>query len=69
MAVQITRDPYSSTTLLRELIPVEDRRECPECTRTGRFRYYWQADGLRGNSDCHKGRGFCCRACWESHHH
>ena len=65
MTVQLSRDPVARTTLVRQLVPKSERRECQFCGQPARFRYGQSPDSGR----THIGREqFCCVACYKAYH-
>jgi hypothetical protein len=66
MIVQLSRDPFARTTLLRDTVEESSREPCQWCgSRPGRFQYGVEHDSGRTYWDY---RCFCCKSCWESFH-
>ena len=69
---QLRRDPFGRRTLVRELIPEQDRPGdgCDWCGGPGRFRYTWERDGVAPLVRIVGPRvrpAFCSVGCWGSY--
>ena len=65
MTVQLSRDPFRRTTLVRQLVPKSERRECQFCGLSARFRYGQSPDSGRTHIDKYQ---FCCIDCYKAYH-
>lgn len=65
-AVAVERDPFARGTIVRVIVPKNERESCAWCgSRPGRFRYGWADDQGRRASALGT-RGFCSRSCERS---
>ena len=66
MTVQLQRDPFARSTLMRD--KARDGR-CDACARQGRrWRYYWEDDRVRpAHASPQRERAFCSTGCFRSH--
>lgn len=67
--VQILRDPFARATLLRALIPSDQRSTtCCNCgCDNPRFRYAWEPDSI-GLVSLHWSRAVCSVGCYRSYY-
>jgi predicted metalloprotease len=73
MPVQIARDPFARTTLMRRKVVVHtggctwcgSRRQHKGKTTLLLFQYFTETDG--GREHAHTG-AFCCKSCHDSYH-
>ena len=67
--VQLSRDPFARSDLMRGLVAPEDRRPCEWCgNRPGRFIYWWVSDGLRAAPPPRAyAPTFCSKGCRDSY--
>lgn len=67
--VQLRRDPFARSTLMRQRAPVQGAETCAWCGSHARFRYRWENDASGGSMiPWHKLRLFCSVQCWETFH-
>lgn len=65
MTVQLSRDPFARTTLVRQLIPKAERKQCAFCGRVARFRYGQSPDSGRTYINP---KQFCSLSCSRAYH-
>ena len=67
MTVQLRRDPFARTTLMRLLIS-RDLLECRSCCSRARFRYRWEADAIAPPGAASSwSPPFCSVGCYEEY--
>jgi hypothetical protein len=68
MAVQIERDPFARMTLMRELLPIGERKECTWCGQPAKFTYAWEEDSRARRGMPLQDKPFCSVSCFKTYY-
>lgn len=64
--VQVSRDPFARSCVVRRVVPKDERGECRWCDRPGKFEYGVEDDGFR---PAHWSKGhFCSIDCYRTYY-
>jgi hypothetical protein len=64
-AIQIARDPFARSTLMRELVPKVERNPCVWCGQPAKFIYRWESDSVHVRFYTGYSKQFCSRGCFD----
>jgi hypothetical protein len=64
---QLERDPFARATMMRQTVPIQDRKSCAWCGQQAKYRYRWESDGIMNRAPQWDSlRQFCSVGCCRS---